>query len=78
MDRWRAALRLVGIGWYIAGCIVLGVLAGLWLDDKFDTTPWLTLVGLGAGLGAVFLGIYHMLGPVMEKREREDKDKERK
>ena len=46
MKRRVAALRLVGVGWYIGTCIVLGVLGGLWFDDKFNTTPIMVIVGL--------------------------------
>jgi F0F1-type ATP synthase assembly protein I len=74
MDRWRAALRLVGIGWYVAACIVLGVIGGLWLDGKLHTSPWFMLLGLGLGLGAVFLGLYRMLEPLMEQK-RGNKEK---
>ncbi len=48
-----AALRLVGVGFFIGISIVLGVVAGLWLDSKFDTGPVLVIVGLILGL--VFL-----------------------
>ena len=29
MDWWIVALRVTGLGWYVAACIVLGVL-GVW------------------------------------------------
>jgi len=56
-----AALRLVGIGWYVALCIVLGTAGGVWLDRRFDLSPVLTLVGLFLGLGLAFYGGYLML-----------------
>jgi len=56
-----AALRLVGIGWYVALCIVLGTVGGVWLDRRFDLSPVLTLVGLFLGLGLAFYGGYLML-----------------
>jgi hypothetical protein len=55
------ALRLVGIGWYVALCIALGAGGGVWLDRRFDLSPVLTLVGLFLGLGLAFYGGYLML-----------------
>lgn len=55
------ALQLIGIGWYFATCIVLGVLGGLWLDDRADTRPLFTLLGVGLGLLTAGYGGYRML-----------------
>ena len=55
------ALRLTGIGWYIALCIIFGLLMGLWVDDKTHTRPLFTLIGLAVGLATAFLGIYRMV-----------------
>ena len=46
MDRRLAALRLVGVGFFIGGSIVLGVVAGRWLDGKLNSEPIWTIVGL--------------------------------
>jgi F0F1-type ATP synthase assembly protein I len=73
MDRWRGALRLIGVGWYIAACIILGVMAGLWLDGKLSTKPWLMLLGLSLGLGCAFWGVYRMLFQVTKEEEDENK-----
>ncbi len=59
------ALRLVGIGWYVALCITAGVVGGVWLDGKFDSSPFLTLAGLFAGLVIAFFGGYRMLMDVI-------------
>ena len=67
--RWLATLRFIGIGWYIAICIILGVVLGLWLDGKFDTTPWLTLIGLFFGLAIAILGVYRLLLPIIRGKE---------
>ena len=55
------ALQLIGIGWYFATCIVLGVLGGLWVDDQVDIRPLFTLLGVGLGLLTAGYGGYRML-----------------
>ena len=73
MNRWGVALRLVGVGFYIGGCIVLGVFLGLWLDDKLNTSPILVIVGLVLGLILAFYGVYQMLLPLLgDKRRKGD------
>lgn len=59
------ALRLVGIGWYVALCITAGVVGGAWLDDRFGRSPILTLAGLFLGLLVAFWGGYRMLMDVI-------------
>ena len=67
MGRWRAALRLVGMGWYVGVCIFFGVWGGLWLDEKLHTRPALVIVGLILGLVLAFYGVYRMLLPSLQK-----------
>jgi ATP synthase protein I len=74
MKRWEAALRLVGMGWYVGICIVLGVWGGLRLDEKFHTKPILTIVGLILGIVVAFYGVYRMLLPTMGKKENGGKN----
>ncbi len=65
--RWIGPLRLIGVGWYIAICIVLGIVAGLWLDEKVGLKPLFTLVGLFIGLASAFWGVYRLLFPAARK-----------
>lgn len=36
----------------VAACVALGYFGGKWLDGKFDTQPWLTVVGFLVGVAA--------------------------
>jgi ATP synthase protein I len=45
----------------IALSIVIGLGIGYWLDKKFETTPWFTLIFLGLGVIAGFRNIYMAL-----------------
>ena len=73
MNRWAAALRLTGIGFYIAACILIGVFTGLWLDNKLDTRPWLMIGGLLVGLAVAVYGVYRMIRPLMnDKQDKEN------
>jgi F0F1-type ATP synthase assembly protein I len=67
-----AALRLTGVGFFIGGSILLGVLGGLWLDNKFDTKPILVIVGLILGLIVAFYGVYQMLLPLVRNQDKEN------
>jgi F0F1-type ATP synthase assembly protein I len=73
MKRWEAALRFVGVGWYIGLCIVLGAVGGLWLDNKFNTKPVLTIVGLILGVVLAFYGVYRMLVPLLDNKRNRGK-----
>ena len=73
MSRWAAALRLVGVGFFIGGSIVLGVLVGLWLDSRLNTEPILVIVGLILGVAVAFYGVYQLLLPLIgNKRGKEN------
>ena len=69
MSRWAAALRLTGVGFYVAACILGGTLTGLWLDSKLDTKPLFVLLGLAVGLAVAFYGVYRMIRLVMNNKQ---------
>ena len=66
MPGWVLALKVAGMGWYVAFCIVLGVLGGFWLDKKVDASPLFMLLGVVLGVVVAFYGVYKMLVPVLE------------
>ena len=45
------------IGFSVALSIFIGLGLGVWLDRKFDTSPWLTLIFLGLGIAAGYRNI---------------------
>ena len=57
----RLVARLLGVGWYVAICIVGGVWGGVWLDEKLGASPLFLLVGLMLGIGVAGAGMYRML-----------------
>ena len=66
-----AALRLIGVGFFIGGCILGGILAGLWFDSRFNTKPILEIVGLLLGITVAFYGVYRMLLPLISNKQGE-------
>jgi F0F1-type ATP synthase assembly protein I len=70
MSRWVAALRLMGVGFYVGICIVGGTLAGWWLGNE---KPLFMILGLLVGLVVASLGVYQMIRPLMsDKQDKED------
>lgn len=66
MPHWLTiALRLTGLGWYIALCIVLGVLGGLWLGNLTGQRALLVLLGAVLGSVIAFYGVYRMALPAI-------------
>ena len=45
------------LGFSVAISIFIGLGVGVYLDRRFDTTPWLTLIFLGLGIAAGFRNI---------------------
>ncbi len=70
MMRFPPAVRLVGIGWFFAACIVGGIVGGLLLDKLIGSAPLLTLIGLFLGLLAASVGGYRMLMETLQDMGR--------
>jgi len=45
------------LGLSVSLAVFIGLGIGVWLDRKFDTSPWLTLIFLGLGIIAGFRNI---------------------
>ena len=45
------------LGLQVALSIFIGLGIGVYLDRRWDTAPWLTLVGLGLGIAAGYRNI---------------------
>jgi F0F1-type ATP synthase assembly protein I len=73
MEWWVVALRVTGLGWYVAACIVLGVLGGLGLDKVAGTAPLFTLLGTVLGTVLAFWGLYKLVQPILHGVKRQDK-----
>jgi len=57
----RGAGAFTGIGLMLAISTALGTYLGFWLDNRWGTSPWLTLVGLFLGMGAGFMEMFNIL-----------------
>jgi len=56
-----SAAAFLGMGLSAAVCVGIGVVLGVWLDSKWQTSPDLMVVGLVLGLG---LATYFVVGQV--------------
>lgn len=70
MNRWASAFRLFGIGFFIVGCLIMGVLLGVWLDELVGVKPLFTFLGLAVGLAAASFGVYRMILPFLGEGRR--------
>ena len=72
MNKLVPAFRLLGIGFYIAACIIGGMVLGWWLGGK---QPFFIILGLIFGLILAFYGVYRMIRPLLSKKnDKSDKD----
>ena len=72
------ALRLTGLGWYVALCIVLGIWGGFLLDKKLGTLPLFFILGIILGSVTAFWGMYKMVLPVLYGAKRQDMNRKRR
>ena len=74
--RWAGVIRFIGIGWYIAACILLGALGGRWIGQKVggnSSEVIFTILGLILGLIVAVFGVYRMFRAI----ESDNQDKGR-
>ncbi len=78
---WKALSGPGTLGLEVALSVIVGLLGGTWLDEKFGTKPWLTWIGLAYGLAAAGRAIYRALRTAnreAERLEREEREARKK
>jgi ATP synthase protein I len=78
MDKSKLAFKLLGSSFYVGISIFLGVVGGLWLDNKLNTRPVFILIGLILGLIVAFWGFYRMIIPIIKEFNEPKTKKERR
>lgn len=71
---WKGLAGPGTLGLEVVLSIAVGLLGGNWLDEKFGTSPWLTLIGLAYGLAAAGRSLYR----ANKRAKRELEEMERK
>lgn len=72
MGRATSAASVIGLHMVIATFLGLGI--GYFLDDFFDTAPWLTIIFLFLGILAGFKNFITQAQRLMDCQEKEDKE----
>jgi F0F1-type ATP synthase assembly protein I len=67
--------RLMGLGLQFVIAILLCLYAGMWLDAKLKTAPWLMLIGALIGASAGFYSMFRVLMSEDKRMDAEDKKK---
>ena len=74
MNLWVLTVRLTGLGWYVALCIVFGIVGGLALDGLLETKPLFMLLGILLGSVVAFWGLYKMVQPLLNAAASQSKN----
>jgi len=62
---------MLGVGFFVAASIILGVVGGRWLDGRLNSEPLFLIIGLLLGIVVAFYGVYAMFRPFL--RDKQDK-----
>ncbi len=64
--------EFAGIGVQFALTILVFVFAGIWLDRRFGTSPWLLLLCVFAGAGGGFYSMYRRVTAAQRDAKHKD------
>lgn len=62
-DRYRDLGNYLGLGIQLAVTVGVMVFIGIWLDEKFGTNPWLTVL---CSLLGIFAALYSFIKTVLK------------
>ena len=54
----------LGLGLQLAVTVVAMVFVGLWLDGKFDSSPWLTVICSFLGIATALIQFYQICSKI--------------
>ena len=69
---WKTAAEVGSVGIEMGLSVAIGVIAGQWLDERFDTSPWWSLILLVCGLGAAAKALWRTAARVQRQIQDED------
>lgn len=53
---------MLNAGFVMAACTAFGLVVGLWLDEEFESSPWLMVGGIVLGATAGFVQFLRAVG----------------
>ena len=78
---WKGIGSYGTVGLEVALSVVVGLFGGSWLDRRFGTGPWLTLLGVAYGVAAAARALYRAARQAtkeaedLDRQEREERKK---
>ena len=66
----RAAAIVSGIGFAMATSVALGAFGGVWLDKRWGTEPWFTVIGFLLGAVGGFLEMLRVVALAGKGKDR--------
>ncbi len=76
-QHWKSAANYSTVGLEFALSIIVGLLIGQWLDEKFDAGGWLTALWFCFGLIAGGRAVYRALQRANRDAERDEQEAEK-
>jgi len=73
-DLYRGVAGAGTLGLEIALSIGVGLVGGRWLDTRWGTTPWMSLLGLGVGLIVAIKAVVRVMKLLRENAAREERE----
>jgi F0F1-type ATP synthase assembly protein I len=74
----REALGMaLNLSWTMLFSLLIPLLAGIWLDKRFETTPLFILIGAVLGISAATIGVARMTIRTFAKAVSQDAEQER-
>jgi ATP synthase protein I len=70
----RSANRVMAVGSELGIATLIGLFGGSWLDRRFGTGPWFTLLGIALGLAAGIKSLMR-LAPRPQKKTEQPPDR---
>ena len=64
----------MAIGWVLMVSVLGGTLGGAYLDRRFESTPWLTLLGIFLGMSTGFVSLFKTLHEQERLRRKSAED----
>ena len=73
INKWRVVSLALELGFIIALPLVALGLAGKWLDSRFDSYPWLTMVGILLAIVSTTVWLVRRMRELMNYNDDNDK-----